>query len=137
MATNDSIASPAGEVSPESSCYATVWEAVKSVPRARIWQNALERTGLNLVIDTPNYRGTVFLVQDDGVIACKSTEVYDTTVWPQGDCGARERDWWVLTSTVVRSLFACPDPLTRAARFARSPGISFSRWDFWWRCRTL
>ena len=66
MATNDSIASPVGEVSPESSCYATVWEAVKSVPRARIWQNALERTGLNLVIDTPNYRGTVFLVQDDG-----------------------------------------------------------------------
>ena len=107
------------------------------MPGARIWQNALERTGLNLVIDTPDYRGTVFLVQDDGVIACNSTEVYDINVWPQGDCAARERDWWVLTSTVVRSLFACPDPLTRAARFARSPGISFSRWDFWWRCRTL
>ena len=32
--------------------------------------------------------------------------------------------WWVLTSTDVRSLFARPDSLTRATRFARSPGTT-------------
>jgi len=35
--------------------------------------------------------------------------------------------WWVLTSTDVRSLFARPDSLTRATRFARSPVRPFAR----------
>ena len=82
-------------------CFNTTWEAVQSIEGVRIWQSALERTGLNLVMDDPEYRGIIFVVLDDGVTGCNTDEVYDTSVWPQGDCGSRQRDWMSLLTMDV------------------------------------
>mmetsp|Transcript_2877 Transcript_2877/g.8563 ORF Transcript_2877/g.8563 Transcript_2877/m.8563 type:complete len:867 (+) Transcript_2877:336-2936(+) len=74
-------------------CFNTTWAAVQSVPGAVIWQRALEDTGLNLIMDDEQYKGTVFVVLDDGITHCNTSSVYDTSVWPQGDCATRQTDW--------------------------------------------
>lgn len=71
------------------SCYETLWEAVSSVDGAILWQEYLKTNGLNLIMSDEQYRGDVFVVQDDGLTTCDLTSVDE---WPQNDCGQRIRE---------------------------------------------
>ena len=86
----DSEPPPAGLT--RTGCFESLWGAVESVPDASSWISSLRNSGLNLVIEDPEYAGAVFLVPNVGLASCNVSAVYDETIWPQGDCAQRVRE---------------------------------------------
>lgn len=70
-------------------CYDTLWDAVKSVENASVWQDGLRNTGLNLILEDGDTRGIVMVVRDESLTGCE--EVEQGTLY--GSCAQAIRQW--------------------------------------------
>jgi len=75
------------------SCSSTLWDAVMSVSGATIWQQGLRNSGLSLILHNSSTEGVVMVVEDDGLLGCNASSIYDETKWPYDECAQTSRQW--------------------------------------------